>query len=186
MLVKCHWKFSCFVQIGAGKAVLSLWARMKWHACTVKPSDILKVKNASPSLCVTSRFMIHKNNRRMWRNISSILVAWWQTMWDVNVKLNPVLPWRNQHSTRKLLSSVDLHPCIISQLNPTRCTILFNIFIYFSSLHVSGIYVPIIRRKLLYPCVTGETPTSRPDATHTVWQVPVTHGYSNFLLMMGT
>ena len=42
----------------------------------------------------------------------------------------------------------------ISQINPTRCTILFNIFIYFSSLHVSGIHVPIIRRKLLYLCDT--------------------------------
>jgi hypothetical protein len=31
---------------------------------------------------------------------------------------------------------------------------MFNIFIYFSSLHVSGIHVPIIRRKLLYLCGT--------------------------------
>jgi len=46
-------------------------------------------------------------------------------------------------------------PCIISQTNPTRCTVLFNIFIYFSSLHVSGIHVPTIRRKLLYLCDTG-------------------------------
>ena len=38
---------------------------------------------------------------------------------------------------------------LISQTNPTRCTILFNIFIYFSSLHLLGTYVPIIRRKLL-------------------------------------
>ena len=59
--------------------------------------------------------------------------------------------------------------------------ILFNIFIYFSSLHVSGIPVPIIRRKLLYLCDTGIchsvwmvsgllvgfNPTSRPDSTHT-------------------
>jgi hypothetical protein len=44
---------------------------------------------------------------------------------------------------------------IILQINPTRCTILFNICIYFSSLHVSGIHVPIIRRKLLYLCDTG-------------------------------
>ena len=36
-----------------------------------------------------------------------------------------------------------------------------NIFIYFSSIHVSGIHVPITRRKLLYPCVTG--------ICHTVW-----------------
>jgi len=44
------------VHIGTRKVVLSLWAWMKWHACTVKSSDVLKVKNASPSLCVTSRF----------------------------------------------------------------------------------------------------------------------------------
>ena len=41
-----------------------------------------------------------------------------------------------------------VHPCIISQISPTRCTILFNIFIYLCSLHVSGIHVPIIRRKI--------------------------------------
>ena len=54
-----------------------------------------------------------------------------------------------------------VHPCIISQINPNKCTILFNIFIYFSSLHDSGIHVSIIRRKLLYPCVTGTFRTVR-------------------------
>ena len=77
---------------------------------------------------------------------------------------------------------------------------LFDIFIYFSSLHVSGIHVPIIRRKLLYLCDTGIchsgwvasgllvgfNPTSRSDATHKDWQSPVSQRYSNFLLMMGT
>jgi len=29
-----------------------------------------------------------------------------------------------------------VHPCIISQINPTMCTNVFNILIYFSSLHV--------------------------------------------------
>ena len=48
-----------------------------------------------------------------------------------------------------------------SEINPTRCTILFNIFIYFSSLHVSGIHVPIISRKLLYLYDTG--------VCHSVW-----------------
>ena len=48
-----------------------------------------------------------------------------------------------------------MHPYTISQINPTRCTILFIIFICFSSVHVSGIHVPIIRRKLLYLCDTG-------------------------------
>jgi hypothetical protein len=59
------------------------------------------------------------------------------------------------------LSFVDLRTCIISQITPTSCTILFNIFIYFSSLHVSGVCVPIIRRKLLYLCDTG--------ICHSVW-----------------
>jgi len=50
---------------------------------------------------------------------------------------------------------------VISQINPTRCTVMFNIFIYFSSVHVSGFHVPIMRRKLLYPCDTG--------TCHSVW-----------------
>ena len=36
-----------------------------------------------------------------------------------------------------------------------------NIFIYFCSLHVSGIQAPNIRRKLLYVCDTG--------ICHSVW-----------------
>ena len=98
----------------------------------------------------------------------------------------------------------------ILQISPSRCIILLNI--YFTSLHVSGIRVSIIRRKLLYLCDTGIChcisatlvfvtlcgcawstgwneifiPTSRPDAIHTEWQLPVSHRYSNFLMMMGT
>ena len=94
-----------------------------------------------------------------------------------------------------------VHPCIISQINPTRYTILFNLFIYFSSLHVSGIHVPIIRGKLfismghwyLTLCMGRVwsvgwifNPTSRPDATHTEWQILVSHRYSSFLPMMST
>jgi hypothetical protein len=41
------------------------------------------------------------------------------------------------------------------------CTILFNIFIYFSSLNVLDLNVPIIRRKLLYLYDTG--------ICHSVW-----------------
>ena len=51
--------------------------------------------------------------------------------------------------------SLSVHPRIVSQINPNRCTLLLNIFIYFSSLHVSGVHVPIIRRKFLYLCDTG-------------------------------
>ena len=42
---------------------------------------------------------------------------------------------------------------------PTGCTILFNIFIYLfiylSSLHVSGVHAAITTRKLLYLCDSG-------------------------------
>ena len=65
------------------------------------------------------------------------------------------------NATLALLCFFTVIPCIISQINPTRCTILFNIFIYFSSPHVLGVHVPIIRRKLLYQCNTG--------TCHSVW-----------------
>ena len=48
-----------------------------------------------------------------------------------------------------------LHPRTVWQVNPTRCTVLFNTFICFPSPHVSGIHVPIIRRKSLYLCDTA-------------------------------
>jgi len=66
--------------------------------------------------------------------------------------------------------------------------------IYYSSLHVSGNHVPTIGRNCsiygtlvfvtLYGwflfCWVEWTATSRPDATHTEWQIPVSHRYSNF------
>jgi len=76
----------------------------------------------------------------------------------------------------------------------------FNIFIYCSSLYVSAIHVPIIRENCwifgkrifitLYGwrlvCCLDWNATGRPDATHTEWQIPVSHRYSNFLLKLGT
>jgi len=86
-----------------------------------------------------------------------------------------------------------VHLRTIWQINPTRCTILFNICIYFPSLHISGIHVPIIRRKIavsmrhwylsLCMCdVAGRsfTRTSRPEANHTEWQIPVSYRYRKF------
>ena len=35
-------------------------------------------------------------------------------------------------------------------------------------------------------CWLDSNPTSRPDANHPEWQIPVSQRYSNFLLMMGT
>ena len=81
-----------------------------------------------------------------------------------------------------------VHPCIISWISPTRCTILLNIFIF----------------SLLYMFRASTCPTSRENyciyatllfvtlygwrlfATHTEWQILVSHTYSNFLLVMGT
>jgi len=57
-----------------------------------------------------------------------------------------------------------MHRCIISSLNPTWCTILFNIFIYYSSLHVSGIFHSVW---VVSGLLIGLNPSSRPDATHT-------------------
>ena len=89
----------------------------------------------------------------------------------------------------------------VSQINTTRCTILFNIFIYFSSLNVSGSHVPIIRRQSLYLCeqvlvtlygwrllcwLDWFQSNQQTRRHHTEWQVNMSHGYSYFLLMVGT
>ena len=88
-----------------------------------------------------------------------------------------------------------VHPCTISQIYPTRCTILFNIFIYFSSLRVSGFHAPIIRRNyciyatlvfvtLYWWCLVSwlNWVSIKPadHVTHTVWQVPMSPIYSKF------
>ena len=65
-----------------------------------------------------------------------------------------------------------VHPCIISQINPTSCTILFNISLYFSSLHVSGLHAPTFRRKLLYLCVLVPTSPRQRMVANTVQPVP--------------
>jgi len=86
----------------------------------------------------------------------------------------------------------------------------FSSYVYCFSLHVSGNYVLIIGRKYrnyatpgichsiqmtvwyagrneIQPCIPHNfTPTSRPDSTHTGWQTPMPHRYSNFLPMLGT
>ena len=88
---------------------------------------------------------------------------------------------------------LSVHPCTILQINPTRCTILLSIFI--SLLYMfratmcpsSGEITVSMRYWYLSLCMGGvcsagwsETPTSRPDTTHTEWQIPVSHRYSNF------
>ena len=86
--------------------------------------------------------------------------------------------------------------------NPTSCTILFKyIYLYlFSacfglpSAHRQGKVTVPMRHWYLSFWMCGvwsagwiETfnPTSRPDLTHTEWQISVSHRYSDFLLTMG-
>ena len=86
-----------------------------------------------------------------------------------------------------------LHPCTILQINPTRCTILLSIFI--SLLYMfwatmcpsSGELTVSMRHWYVSLCMGGVwsagwnfTPTSRPDTTHTKWQIPESHRYSKF------
>jgi len=92
-----------------------------------------------------------------------------------------------------ILCFVVLHPCTILQIKPNRCTILFSIFI--SLLYMfratmcpsSGEITVSMWRWYLSLCMGGVwsagwsfTTTSRPEATHTEWQIPVSHRYSNF------
>jgi len=59
-----------------------------------------------------------------------------------------------------ILCSVDRATLyVLFQMKPTRCTLLLSIIS--TSLHVSGNYVPIIRRNLLYLCDT--------HIFHSVW-----------------
>jgi len=86
-----------------------------------------------------------------------------------------------------------VHSCTALQINPTRCTILLSIFI--SLLYMfrapvcpsSGEITVSMRHWYLWLCLGGIwsagcsfTPNSTPDATHTEWQIPVSHRYSNF------
>ena len=110
---------------------------------------------------------------------------WWGSNWSF-VQFSPI----------EFYVLLTVNPSLMSQINPTRCTILFNTFIYFSSLHVSGVHASIIRRKLLYlwdtvtchsVCVASDLLVGLKSNTHTEWQMTVSHryGYSNFLLVIG-
>ena len=91
------------------------------------------------------------------------------------------------------------HPCIILQISPTTCTILRNIFIFLLymfrasvcpswgenyCINATLVFVTLYVWRLV--CGLDRNPTSRPDANHTEWQIPVSHRYSNSFLMMDT
>jgi hypothetical protein len=139
-----------------------------------------------------------------------------QTAWPNSVKFcRLITDWLT--SWRKVVGSllIDNFPTFYEslrclQINGTKCTILFNIFIY---LFISILYMfranidpssrevtVSMRHWYLSLCTDGVwcagwsftptsktrrhpdrvTPTSRTDATRTEWQIPVPHTYSNF------
>ena len=84
-----------------------------------------------------------------------------------------------------------LHPCIISQIIPARCTILFNIFIYLflfftcfghPRAHHQEKTAVSMWHWYLSLCMGGVWSAGWIE----IQQIPLSHIYSNFLLMMGT
>ena len=79
------------------------------------------------------------------------------------------------------------------QISPTSCTILLNIcisllYMFRASVFQSSEKIAVsMRHWYLSLCMCGVwsagwifNPTSRPDATHSEWQIPVSHRHSNF------
>ena len=89
-----------------------------------------------------------------------------------NTKKMHAFEWPKIHKKR-ILYFVD-HAFLYNlfQMKPTRCTLLLSIFIS-TSVHVSGNYLPIIRRTyciyatLLFSLCKVGCPVCRPDTTHT-------------------
>ena len=86
-----------------------------------------------------------------------------------------------------------MHACTILQINPTRRTILLSIFIsllymFRATMCPSSGEITVSMRQWYLSLYTGRfwsagwnfIPTSRPEATHTEWQIPLSHRYSNF------
>jgi hypothetical protein len=92
-----------------------------------------------------------------------------------------------------VLCFVDLHSCTIFQINPNRCTVLLSIFIsllymFRATMCPSSEEITVsMRHWYLSLCMGGVwsagwsfTPPSTQYTTHTEWQIPVSHRYSNF------
>ena len=87
-------------------------------------------KEVLPSVCVSLGAIRCNNNcvhlQRMGRRV--------QTKTERNKRTDK----RDRVKLCRILCFVDLRPCTISQINPTRSTLLFNIFVY---LFISLLYV---------------------------------------------
>ena len=93
------------------------------------------------------------------------------------------------HSVGRFCVLLTMHPCIFLQINPAWCTILLSIFIS----------LPYMFRATMYPssggitismphwclslcmdgCLVCRLEPANQTATHTEWQIPVWHRYSN-------
>jgi len=87
----------------------------------------------------------------------------------------------------KIYSTFCPHSVFVNKANLVHN---FPLYVYFFSLHVSGDYVPIIRRNNCI-CATLDTchsvwMTAYQTVNHTEWQVPSVAQIQLFLLMMGT
>ena len=140
-----------------------------------------------------------------WRLTVCIYVSEWLT--DAILKLGRwfyFVPWWWRKILLKTLVQfyvlLTVHPRTISQINPTRCTILLKYVCLFLFSTCFGhpcahhqeshcfcatlVFVTLYGWRLV--SWLDWNPTNRPDATHTEWQIPASHRCSNFLLMTGT
>ena len=100
--------------------------------------------------------------------------------------------YRSEIANLKLHINMKLQKFFL-QINPTICTILLSKFIsllymFRANMYPSSGEISVsLRHRYLSLCMGGVwsagwsfTPTSRPDTTHTEWQIPVSHRYRNF------
>jgi len=99
---------------------------------------------------------------------------------DMGLKLNSI-SCPCQECVDICLHQISHH--YLFQMKPTRCTLLLSTFIS-NFLHVSGNYVPIIRRiYCIYATLVRVAVWSAgadQTATHTEWKIPMSHRYSKF------
>ena len=110
-------------------------------------TDVLVLLCLPNVLCYVLIAYIFGNNEN--NSTSTILLADPETRWDTTIQLccrwySNLLPKSSARSRQYNPYSYDRNVELF-QMKPTRCTLLLGIFIS-TSLHVSGNYVPIIRR----------------------------------------
>ena len=85
----------------------------------------------SPSLCLVLPLIPHSQHRYRWATTTHKPGKYSARPWTDLDRLESVETYRCWHeskenSTAKFYVLLTVHPCIISQINPTKCTILLN------------------------------------------------------------